>query len=75
MPTAAMSMPPMSGKNVYLASGIDVAKAFYVQDVSRRPMDVRLAVIAQTLLGPVSVGASTGDSGHRKLYVEIGRVF
>jgi NTE family protein len=70
-----MSMPPMSGKNVYLVSGLDFAKPFYVQGVSRWPMDVRVGVLAQTLLGPVSMGASVGDSGHRKFCVQIGRVF
>ncbi|HEX6881097.1 MAG TPA: patatin-like phospholipase family protein [Terriglobales bacterium] len=70
-----MSMPPMTGKNVYLTSGFELAKPFYTTDVSRLPVDVRLGVIAQTLLGPVQLGGSFGDTGHKKIYFQVGRVF
>jgi NTE family protein len=70
-----MAMPPMTGKNVYFTSGVEIAKPFYTAGVSSLPMDVRVGVIAQTLLGPIQVGTSFGDRGHRKFYFQIGRVF
>jgi NTE family protein len=70
-----MAMPPMTGKNVYLLSGFEIAKPFYTTGVSSLPMDLRIAVVAQTVLGPIQVGTSFGDSGHRKFYFQIGRVF
>jgi NTE family protein len=70
-----MAMPPMTGKNVYLTSGVEIAKPYYTSGVSRLPMDVRVGVIAQTLLGPIQVGTAFGDTGHRKFYFQVGRVF
>ncbi|MGE5112342.1 MAG: patatin-like phospholipase family protein [Acidobacteriaceae bacterium] len=69
------ALPPMSGKNLYLTSGLEVGKAFYTGTVSSLPMDLRVAIIAQTLLGPVQVGTAFGDTGHRKFFLQIGRVF
>jgi NTE family protein len=65
----------MAGKNLYLTSGVEVGKAFYTGTVSSLPMDIRVAIIAQTLLGPVQVGSAIGNTGHRKFYFQIGRVF
>jgi hypothetical protein len=38
-------------------------------------MDIRVSLVAQTLLGPIQVGTSFGDSGHRKFFFQVGRVF
>jgi NTE family protein len=70
-----MKMPPMTGKNVYLTSGVEIAKPFYTTGISRLPMDVKVGVIAQTILGPVQVGTAFGDTGHRKFFFQMGRVF
>jgi NTE family protein len=69
------AMPPMSGKNLYLTSGVELGKPFYTGTVSSLPMDVRVGIIAQTLIGPVQVGAAVGNTGHRKFFFQIGRVF
>jgi NTE family protein len=69
------AMPPLSGKNLYLTSGVEVGKPFYTGTVSSLPMDVRIGIIAQTLIGPVQVGGAFGDTGHRKFFFQIGRVF
>lgn len=69
------SMPPLSGKSVYLVSGFELAKPFYTNGVSRLPMDFKTGVLAQTLIGPIELGASIGDAGHRKFYFQLGRVF
>jgi hypothetical protein len=38
-------------------------------------MDGVGAVIVNTIFGPVVVGGSFGDSGHRKFFFELGRLF
>jgi NTE family protein len=68
-------MPPLSGKNVYLVSGFEFAKPFYTTGISRLPMDFKTGILAQTLLGPIQIGASVGDTGLRKFYFQFGRVF
>ena len=69
------ALPPMAGKNLYLTSGVEIGKSFYTNTVSSLPMDIRVAILAQTLLGPVQVGTAFGDTGHRKFFFQIGRVF
>lgn len=39
------------------------------------PNDIAGAVIIKTLIGPVFGGLSIGDSGHRKWYFGVGRIF
>ena len=39
------------------------------------PNDVAAAVVIKTLLGPIFGGLSIGDSGHRKWFFGVGRVF
>lgn len=70
-----MAMPPMAGKNVYLTTAFEIAKPFYVEGMSQWPMDGKIGVVAQTLLGPISLGTAIGDGGHRKFYIQFGRVF
>jgi NTE family protein len=39
------------------------------------PMDVAAGVLVETLFGPAYIGGSWGDSGHRKIFFKLGRVF
>jgi NTE family protein len=39
------------------------------------PNDVSAGFLAQTALGPFFIGGSVGDSGHRKWFFQLGRVF
>jgi len=36
---------------------------------------VNAGVLAETAIGPLVIGGSFGDSGHRKWYFQLGRVF
>jgi NTE family protein len=71
-------LPPIMGKKVYFLSVYEIAKpygTFGKLATSRLPMDIAGGVIFETLFGPVQVGGSWGDSGHRKVYFALGRVF
>jgi NTE family protein len=39
------------------------------------PNDVSVGVLAETAVGPFFIGGSVGDSGHRKWFFQLGRVF
>jgi NTE family protein len=71
------SLPPLLGKNVYLITEYEIGKAYgqLAEADSRLPMDGNLAVLFQTLIGPVLVGGAVGDRGHHKFYFQLGRFF
>jgi NTE family protein len=72
-----LTLPPFLGKNVYALGSFEAGKmyAFPLRTESKFPEDVALGVVAETALGPFFVGGSVGDSGHRKWFFQLGRVF
>jgi NTE family protein len=42
---------------------------------SKFPNDVAIGILAETAVGPLVFGGSVGDSGHRKWFFQLGRVF
>ncbi len=69
-----MTLPPLVGKKVYFTSLYEVGKA-YNPGLTNLPMDGTAGVTVQTILGPVFVGGSWGDSGHRKFFFQVGKAF
>jgi NTE family protein len=69
------TLPPFVGKKVYALSMYEFGKMYGVPTATRFPNDVAAGVIAETAMGPLLVGASLGDSGHRKWFFQLGRVF
>ena len=67
-------LPPFLGNRIFLTSAFEVGKA-YGDQISRLPMDVAFGVDVETFLGPVFLGGSVGDTGHRKWYFQIGKLF
>ncbi|MGB9071867.1 MAG: patatin-like phospholipase family protein [Terriglobales bacterium] len=69
-------LSPLLGQNLYLLSGYEIGKAYYQPPgVSRLPQDGTLGLLMQTVFGPVFLGGSFGDRGHRKFYFQAGRFF
>jgi len=68
-------LPPFLGKNIYAIGSYEFAKMYGFQAQSGFPNDVNVGVLAETAFGPLAIGGSYGDSGHRKLYFQLGRVF
>lgn len=66
---------PLLGKALYLDVSYEAGKMYGVTTSSRLPNDFTAGIVAQTLLGPVFMGGSVGDTGHRKFFVQLGRVF
>jgi NTE family protein len=69
------TLPPFLGKKIYAIGAYEFAKMYGFQAQSGFPNDVNLGVLAETAFGPLLIGGSYGDSGHRKLYFQLGRVF
>jgi NTE family protein len=68
-------LPPLVGKRVFVFGSYEVAKMYGAPVESKFPNDFATGILAETVLGPVLVGGSLGDSGHRKWFFQLGRVF
>jgi len=70
-----VSLPTLLGKKVYVTGAFEFGKMYGAPNESKFPDDVTAGVLAETVLGPFFVGGSAGDSGHRKWFFQLGRVF
>ncbi len=68
-------LSPVTGSRAYFLADYEFAKMYGFPNTTRLPMDVNAGVLVSTLLGPLFVGGSVGDAGHRKWYFQIGRFF
>src|SRR5438132_721946 len=70
-----LTLPPFLGKKVYAVGSYEFGKMYGVTTGSEFPNDVAAGLLAETALGPFFIGGSVGDSGHRKWFFQLGRVF
>ena len=70
-----LTLPPFVGKKVYVIGAYEFGKMYGTTSTSKFPNDVAAGFLAETALGPFFVGGSVGDSGHRKWFFQLGRVF
>src|SRR6266849_893840 len=70
-----LTLPPFVGKKVYAVGAYEFGKMYGVTQGSKFPNDVAAGLLAETALGPFFIGGSVGDSGHRKWFFQLGRVF
>jgi NTE family protein len=69
-----LTLPPFLGKKVYAVGTYEIGK-MYGTTGTDLPDDVAAGFLAETALGPFFIGGSVGDSGHRKWFFQLGRVF
>jgi NTE family protein len=70
-----LTLPPFLGKKVYAVGSYEIGKMYGVTTGTEFPNDVALGFLAETAVGPFFIGGSVGDSGHRKWFFQLGRVF
>jgi len=70
-----LTLPPFLGKKVYAVGTYEIGKMYGVTTGTELPDDVAAGLLAETALGPFFIGGSVGDSGHRKWFFQLGRVF
>ena len=68
-------LPALVGNRVYATMVYEVAKAYDAPGASRLPMDGAAGFVMETLLGPLFIGGSVGETGHHKVYFALGRFF
>ena len=76
-------LPPFVGKKVYAFGELEVGRMYpgpspsglESGSVSHWPYDAAVGLVAQTALGPLFVGGSVGDNGHRRWFFKLGRFF
>jgi len=67
---------PVLADSIYAAGFYEIGRVWDGQTgTPRLPNDVSGALIVKTLIGPLYGGASIGDSGHRKWFFGLGRIF
>ncbi len=69
------SQPSLFGSKVFLVGYAQAARARDFQNDTRYPANATGGVLLRTLFGPIFVGGSVGDSGHRKWFFGVGRFF
>ena len=70
-----LTLPPFVGKKVYAVGSYEIGKMYGVTTDTNLPNDVAAGFLAETAVGPFFIGGSVGDSGHRKWFFQLGRVF
>jgi NTE family protein len=71
-----LTLPNFLGKKVYAIGSLETARMYdFPFPESRFPLDADLGVLAETAVGPFFFGGSLGDSGHRKWFFQLGRIF
>ena len=69
------TIPPFLGSGVFLDAHYEVAKPYGLPNAPTLPNDGVVGLITQTILGPVLVGGSIGNEGHRKWFFQLGRIY
>jgi NTE family protein len=73
-------LPPILGHRVFFRAFYELAKPYktgraVLDTFPSVPMDGGVGILVETLFGPAYIGGSWGDSGHRKIFFKLGRVF
>lgn len=69
------TLPPFVGREVYAIGAYEFGKMYDAPNASKFPNDGEVGVIAETVAGPLFMGASVGDTGHAKWFFQLGHVF
>lgn len=73
-------LPPLLGSGVYLLGLYEAAQVYgpphtMVNKASGFPTDGAVGLVVNTIFGPVEMAYAYGDTGHRKLFFRVGRMF
>ncbi|HTR35787.1 MAG TPA: patatin-like phospholipase family protein [Bryobacteraceae bacterium] len=68
-------LPALVGDKVYFTSAYELGKVYGTPYQNGLANDGSVGIVAETFAGPLFIGGSVGDSGHRKVYFALGRFF
>ncbi len=67
-------LPVFAGRRIFVSAATEIMKPYGAQ-TTRLAANGELGVLVETLIGPVFLGGAYGDSGHRKIFFQLGRYF
>ena len=73
-------LPPLFGGGIYAIGLYEAAQVYGAQPTllnrpSGFPTDGAAGIVVNTIFGPVEAAYAYGDSGHRKFFFRVGRLF
>ena len=73
-------LPPLLGSGIYVLGMYEAAQvydqpSYALNKASGFPTDGALGIVVNTIFGPVEAAYAYGDTGHRKFFFRIGRLF
>ena len=73
-------LPPLLGSGIYFLGLYEAAQVYgpphtMVNKASGFPTDAAAGLVVNTIFGPVEAAYAYGDTGHRKLFFRVGRLF
>ncbi len=72
-------LPPLLGSGIYFLGLYEAAQVYdqspLVNKASGFPTDGAAGIVVNTIFGPVEAAYAYGDTGHRKFFFRIGRLF
>ena len=74
------TLPPLLGSGVYFIGMYEAAQVYgpphsMINKASGFPTDGAAGIVVNTIFGPVEAAYAYGDTGHRKFFFRIGRLF
>lgn len=69
------AVPSLFGGNFYVTASYEIGKTYGVAGAPALPMDGTAGVIFDTAFGPIFLGGSAGESGHKKFFFYLGKLF
>jgi NTE family protein len=73
-------LPPLLGSGIYFLGVYEAAQVYgppdtMVNKASGFPTDASAGIVVNTIFGPVEAAYAYGDTGHRKFFFRVGRLF
>jgi NTE family protein len=69
-------LPVLLGEAVYFNAVGEVGKVFSPPPLEiQAPADGALALVINTIFGPIEAGGAIGATGHRRVFFKLGRIF
>jgi NTE family protein len=68
-------LPVLLGDGLYFNTMFEVGRVFAPPFESQTPGDAVIAIIANTIFGPLELGGAAGAEGHRRVFFKLGRIF
>jgi NTE family protein len=70
-----VKLPVLLGEGLYFNGLFEVGRVFSPPFKTQTPGDGVVALVANTIFGPIEFGGAVGTAGHRRVFFKLGRIF